>query len=80
MASSVDDIREERDEARARIDQDIHTLQKKIQRTANPQSYLEENFVPFIVGALGLGLLLATLFVRRRDNEPPMPPKGSRRS
>lgn len=79
MAPSSDEIREEISETRARLDHDIGTLQDKFKRTAEPIDQVRENPLPFVVGALGLGLLLATLFVRRREAEPPLPPKGSRR-
>jgi ElaB/YqjD/DUF883 family membrane-anchored ribosome-binding protein len=80
MARSSDEIREEIAQTRNRIDQDIDALQEKIKRTTDPRSYTERHLLPLIGGALGLGLLIAAIFVRRREEEmPPLPPKKSRR-
>jgi hypothetical protein len=80
MAPKSDELREDIAETRARIDQDIDTLQTKFKRSTNPQVLAEENPTPLLLVAIGVGLLLAFLFFRRGRNEPPRPARGSRKA
>jgi hypothetical protein len=80
MQQSSDEIREEIAETRARIDQDIDALQSKLKQTTDPLERLQEMpLIPLVVGAIGVGVLAAALLVRRRPNEPPLPPRGTHR-
>lgn len=80
MTPSSDEIQGEINETRARIDQDIDALQHKIKRSTDLSSYADNNLVPLVGGALLLGLLIAAIFIRNRDeDEPPLPPKKSQR-
>jgi hypothetical protein len=80
MQQSSDEIREEIAETRARIDQDIDALQSKLKQTTDPLQRLQEMpLIPLVVGAIGVGVLAAALLVRRRPDEPPLPPRGTHR-
>lgn len=76
---SSEEIRREIEETRARIDQDIDALQGKFRRTTDISTYAGGESLPLIAALVaGVGLIVALVVGRRRD-EPPRPPADSRR-